>query len=189
MNDNYTPPEPEEENKVSPEDRIFPTMSPLAAGFLGLVIVFVLYQIGGSILTLIIFGFDIQNANMTAMRLMTIGGQILFILFPALLFAKLIYEDVGYIIRFKLPGWKEILIFLLGLIILTPLLQTYLYIQNYLFEQLAAQSTTLTSLKELLDSLDKLLSETYAELLESRSVFEASFIVIVVAVVPAICEE
>lgn len=189
MNDNYSPLEPDNDDGKSAEDKIIPTMSPLAAGFIGLVVVFLLYQIGGSILTLIVFGFDIENANMTAMRLMTIGGQILFILFPALLFAKLIYEDVGYIIRFKLPGWKEILVFAVGLAILTPLLQSFLYIQNYLIEQLAAQSETLTSLKELLDSLDKLLSETYADLLESQSIFEASFIVIVVAVVPAICEE
>ncbi|HSH51734.1 MAG TPA: CPBP family intramembrane glutamic endopeptidase, partial [Bacteroidales bacterium] len=135
------------------------------------------------------FGFDIESANINAMRLMTIGGQIMFILLPALVFAKLIYEDVGTIIRFKLPNWKEILVFVGGLAILTPLLQSYLYIQNYLINQVAKHIYFVQKVKELLDALDKLVTETYAELLKSTSIFEASFIVIVVAVIPAICEE
>ena len=188
MNDDFKLPEesPEEEHH---RREIEPTMSPIAAAFTGLAIVFVLYQIGGSLLTLLIFGFDIESANINAMRLMTIGGQIMFILLPALVFAKLIYEDVGTIIRFKLPNWKEILVFVGGLAILTPLLQSYLYIQNYLINQVAEHIYFVQKVKELLDALDKLVTETYAELLKSTSIFEASFIVIVVAVIPAICEE
>ena len=188
MNDDFKLPEesPEEEHH---RREIEPTMSPIAAAFTGLAIVFVLYQIGGSLLTLLIFGFDIESANINAMRLMTIGGQIMFILLPALVFAKLIYEDVGTIIRFKLPNWKEILVFVGGLAILTPLLQSYLYIQNYLINQVAKHIYFVQKVKELLDALDKLVTETYAELLKSTSIFEASFIVIVVAVIPAICEE
>jgi len=178
-----------EEEHLTPEQRLNPTMSPMAAGFIGLITVFVLYQIGGSLITLIIFGFDLESANITAMRLMTIGGQVLFILLPALLFAKLIYEDVTTIIRFRLPNFKEVIVFVIGLAILTPLLQSYLYVQNYLIEQLAAQSHFLTQIKDFLDTLDKLVSETYAGLLKSHSIFEALFIVIVVAVVPALCEE
>jgi membrane protease YdiL (CAAX protease family) len=188
MNDDFNTPEesPEEEQH---HKEIQPTMSPVAAAFTGLAIVFVLYQIGGSLLTLLIFGFDIESANINAMRLMTIGGQIMFILLPALVFAKLIYEDVGTIIRFKLPNWKEILVFVGGLAILTPLLQSYLYIQNYLLNQVAEHIYFVQKVKELLDTLDKLVTETYAELLRSTSIFEASFIIIVVAVIPAICEE
>lgn len=188
MNDDFNTPgeSPEEEHH---RREIKPTMSPIAAAFTGLAIVFVLYQIGGSLLTLLIFGFDIESANINAMRLMTIGGEILFILLPALVFAKLIYEDVGTIIRFKLPNWKEILVFVGGLAILTPLLQSYLYIQNYLLNQVAGHISFIQKVKELLDALDKLVTETYAELLRSTSIFEASFVVIVVAVIPAICEE
>ena len=188
MNDDFNTPE-ESPEKEQHRSKIQPTMSPIAAAFAGLVIVFVLYQIGGSLLTLLIFGFDIESANINAMRLMTIGGQIMFILLPALVFAKLIYEDVGTIIRFKLPNWKEILVFVGGLAILTSLLQSYLYIQNYLLNQVAEHIYFVQKVKELLDTLDKLVTETYAELLRSTSIFEASFIVIVVAVIPAICEE
>ena len=189
MNDDFNMPEDPSEEEESFKKIIEPTMSPLAAAFTGLAVVFVLYQIGGSILTLIIFGFDLESANINAMRLMTVGGQILFILVPALVFAKLIYEDVGTIIRFKIPNIKEVGAFVFGLILLAPLLQSYLYLQNFLINKLAENFHVVHTIKDMLDSLDKLVNETYSELLRSNSIFEASFIIVVVAVVPAICEE
>lgn len=189
MNEDFNNPEEKSDEEEPFKKVIEPTMSPLAAAFTGLAVVFVLYQIGGSLLTLLIFGFDIESANINAMRLMTIGGQIMFILLPALIFAKLIYEDVGTIIRFKFPNWKEIFVFVGGLALLTPLLQSFLYVQTYLIDQLANHIYLVHQVKELLDALDKLVTQTYAELLRSNSIFEASFIVIVVAVIPAICEE
>lgn len=189
MNDNFPKPEDSEEERDFNDNHLSPTMSPIAAAFIGLVFVFILYQIAGSLLTLLIFGFDLESANMNAMRLMTIAGQVLFILLPALILAKLIYEDVGTIIRFKLPNWKEILAFVIGLALLSPLLQSYLYIQTYIIEELAQHISIVHSIKEVLDSLDKLVTETYSELLRAESIFEGSFIIIVVAVVPAICEE
>jgi len=189
MNDDFNNPDESPDLGDSQEGKIYPTMSPIAAAFTGLVVVFVLYQIGGSILTLLIFGLDIKSANVNAMRLMTIGGQIMFILLPALVFAKLIYEDVGTIIRFKFPSFKEIVVFVVGMILITPLLQTYLYVQNFLINLLAEKYVVVEKIKSILDQLDKLVTETYSDLLRSETVFEASFIVIVVAVVPSICEE
>ncbi|MDZ7766112.1 MAG: type II CAAX endopeptidase family protein [Melioribacteraceae bacterium] len=189
MNNNFQKPEDSDEERDFNDNHLSPTMSPIAAAFIGLVFVFILYQIAGSLLTLLIFGFDLESANMNAMRLMTIAGQVLFILLPALIFAKLIYEDVGTIIRFKLPNWKEILAFVIGLALLSPLLQSYLYIQTYIIDELAKHVSIVHSIKEVLDSLDKLVTETYSELLRADSIFEGSFIIIVVAVVPAICEE
>ncbi|HET56757.1 MAG TPA: CPBP family intramembrane metalloprotease [Ignavibacteria bacterium] len=189
MNDDFNNPDESPHQGDSQERNIYPTMSPIAAAFTGLVVVFVLYQIGGSILTLLIFGLDIKSANVNAMRLMTIGGQIMFILLPALVFAKLVYEDVGTIIRFKLPSFKEIIVFVVGMILITPLLQTYLYVQNFLINLLAEKYVVVERIKSILDQLDKLVTETYSDLIRSETVFEASFIVIVVAVVPSICEE
>lgn len=189
MNDDFNNPDEFPDQGDSQERNIYPTMSPIAAAFTGLVVVFVLYQIGGSILTLLIFGLDIKSANVNAMRLMTIGGQIMFILLPALVFAKLVYEEVGTIIRFKLPSFKEIIVFVVGMILITPLLQTYLYVQNFLINLLAEKYVVVERIKSILDQLDKLVTETYSDLLRSETVFEASFIVIVVAVVPSICEE
>ena len=130
-------------NNIEPEEKqkynfpIEPTMSPTKAAVLGLIAVFFIFQFGGGLLAVGIFGLDISNANMNLMRLLTIGTQILFILFPAILFSKLVFEDVTSIIRLKIPKPKEVGIFAVGMILLIPLLQEYLHIQNYLISELS----------------------------------------------------
>ncbi|MDH7605633.1 MAG: CPBP family intramembrane metalloprotease [Melioribacter sp.] len=164
-------------------------ITPLSAAFLGLALVFILYQFGGAILTLLIFGLDFEKADINAVRLLTMGGQILLILVPALLLSKFIYVDVTSILRVRFPHKKEIVVFVIGLIILTPLLQNYLYIQNYLIEKIAQSNQVIKSIKNIVDQLDKLLESTYSNLIVAHSFFEGLFIILIVAVVPALCEE
>lgn len=167
----------------------YPLISPYAAAFLGLIGGFFLYQFVGGLLTIIIFQFDIDSAPVNGLRLMTMGGQILFMLLPSLLFAKWVYGDVSDIISIKLPKWIELFLFSIGVIILTPLLQSYLYIQNILIEQLAASSTFINSFKHFFDSMNELVEKTYSNLLMANSLPELFFVVIVIAAVPALCEE
>ncbi len=168
---------------------IKPLISPIAAAFIGLIGGFILYQIVGGLLMVIIFGFDIKHAPVDGMRLMTMAGQILFILLPALIFSKWFYEDVSYIIRTKLPKLAEVGWFVLGLIILIPLLQSYIYIQNYIIIKLANQVPFVQSIKNFMDMLDKTVEGQYANLLTAHSFFEGLFVIIIVAVTPAVCEE
>ena len=57
-----------QKQEPSPEDHsIKPKYSPVAAAFIGLIAVFILYQFGGSLLTIAIFGFKLQNADVTAL--------------------------------------------------------------------------------------------------------------------------
>jgi len=176
---------PQQQNPEQPVINI----TPLSAAFLGLALVFILYQFGGAILTLLIFGLDFEKADINAVRLLTMGGQILLILVPALLLSKFIYVDVTSILRVRFPGKKEIIVFIIGLIILTPLLQNYLYIQNYLIEKIAQSNQVIKSIKNIVDQLDKLLESTYTNLIVAHSFFEGLFIILIVAVVPALCEE
>lgn len=168
---------------------ITPTMSPIAAAVFGLIAVFFLYQVGSAIIILLIFGSDISSIDNNSIRLLTTGSQILFILLPALVFAKLVYEDVTEIIRFRLPGIKEIGVFLFGMIIIIPLLQNYLYIQNYFIERAAESSSFVHSVKSFFDQIDKWIEEAFGDLLLASNTAEAILIVIVIAVVPAVCEE
>jgi len=167
----------------------YPLISPIAAAFLGLIGGFFLYQFIGGIVTLIIFGFDVESAPVNSLRLMTMAGQILFILLPALLFAKWVYGDVSDIISVKMPDWIELTIFSAGIIILIPLLQSYLYIQNYFIEQLAANSEMVYSIKSFFDSLNELVEKTYGNMLKADSAPEIFLVVLTIAVVPAISEE
>ena len=182
--------------KKNPDDFDFryipkdePLIHPVLAAILGLIGVFFLYQIIGSLITLIILGFDLENADINSLRLMTMAGQLMFILVPTLILSLLVYKDIPSIIRLKLPSVKETLIFILGLIILTPLLQELLYMQSYFFDLLAQASPVFDKLKNLLDELDKVIESTYGNLLGAGNIFEYILVIVVVSVVPAICEE
>ncbi len=186
---NIQPEQRESEIPDNSDDYVKSNISPIAAAFIGLVGGFFLYQFVGGLLSLIVFGFDLDKAPINGLRLMTMAGQILFILLPALVFSKLIYEDVGKIIRLRIPDWTEIILFIVGIGILTPLLQSYLYIQNYYIELWAKHSESINSLKTFFDSLNELVDKTYGNLLKASGVPELLFVVIIVAVVPAISEE
>ncbi len=169
--------------------QLHPAISPLAAAFIGLFGGFFLYQIVGGVLTLLIFGLDIEKAPVNSFRLMTMAGQVLFILLPALLFSKWFYEDVTTVIRFKPARWKEIGLFVLGIVVLTPLLENFLVIQNYFINKLASSSPVINSAKNFFDTLNDKVESTYSNLLTSHSIPEGLLVILVVAAVPAVCEE
>ncbi|MCZ7616139.1 MAG: hypothetical protein M5T52_21940 [Ignavibacteriaceae bacterium] len=139
----------------------YPLISPVAAAFLGLIGGFILYQFVGGLLTVLLFGFDLEAAPVNGIRFITIIGQLLFIFLPAIFFSKWIYGDISKIISIRLPHWKELLLFVLGILILTPLLQSYLYIQNYLIEQWAQSSEFINSIKFMFDSLNELIEKNF----------------------------
>ena len=183
-NENLRPEDPKQDDY-----KIIPTMSPNKAAVLGLIVVFFIFQFGGGLLALSVFGFDLNKADMNLMRLLTIGSQILFILFPAILFSKLVFEDVTKILRVRLPAPKEIGIFVVGLILLIPLLQNYLHIQNYILVELAKSVPFIEGIKNFFDMMDKLVEESYLQLLSAKNAFEYFIVIITVSVTPAICEE
>ena len=188
--DQIAPEKSEEvENIVPQSESTYPLISPIAAAFLGLIGGFILYQFLGGLMTLLIFGFDLEAAPVNGLRFMTIIGQILFIFLPALFFSKWIYGDVSKIISLKMPNWKGLALFVLGIIILTPLLQSYLYIQNYFIERWAESSEFVNSIKFLLDSLNELIEKTFGDLIRADNVPEMLLVIIAISVVPAICEE
>jgi membrane protease YdiL (CAAX protease family) len=183
------PEKPEEKINIVESYSPYPLISPIAAAFLGLIGGFILYQFVGGLLTVLIFGFNLDTAPVNSIRLITIFGQIFFIMLPAILFSKWIYGDISKIISLKLPDWKELSLYILGIIILTPLLQSYLYIQNYFVEQLAAHSQFINSIKTLLDSLNELIEKTFGNLMSAQNIPEMLLVVFTISVVPAVCEE
>ncbi len=186
-----SPPENSEENNSNsdPDNIIEYQIPPIGAAFLGLIGGFFLYQIVGALLTVLIFGLDLESVPVNGLRLMTMAGQILFILLPALVFAKWIYSDVGKIIRIRKTTWQEMGLFTIGIIILTPLLQTFLYIQNFFLEEWAKNSGFINSIKTFFDTLNELVEKTYGNLLSASNIFEFILVVLVVAIVPAVTEE
>lgn len=179
----------DKKSKNDPDNDVEPLISPIGAAFIGLIGGFFLYQIVGALLTVLIFGLNLESVPANSMRLMTMAGQILFILLPALLFSKWIYVDVGKIIRIRKPEWKELGLFTIGIVILTPLLQSYLYIQNYFLEIFAKNFAFVNSIKTFFDTLNEMVEKTYGNLLSASNIFELLLVILVVSVVPAISEE
>lgn len=179
----------EDQPGYDPDDDIEFKISPIGAAFIGLAGGFFLYQIVGAILTLIIFGTNLDAIPVNSLRLMTMAGQILFILLPALLFAKWIYSDVGKIIRIKKPDLAALGLFVLGIIIITPLLQSFLYIQNYFIEFWAKNIPFVNSVKSFFDMVNDMVEKTYGDLITAHNIFELLLVITVVAVVPALAEE
>lgn len=186
---NFQSEEKQESLKLSEEEELVPKISPVKAGILGLAGGFIFYQIFGSLLMLLIFGTDFQNADINALRLMNIAGEILFILLPALIFSKIIYENVTKVIRFRSAPWHEYLLFILGMIVLIPLLQNFLSIQNFYFEMWSQNVKVLNDIKVFLDEMSKMVESTYGNLLSINSFLDAVIVILAVSVVPAICEE
>ena len=167
-----------------------PHVNPSVAAILALIFVFILYQFGGGLLHILIFGFDLKEANMNAFRLFTMGGQILFILAPTIIIANAVYQNkVSEVLRIKIPNWKEIIIFILGLALFVPFLQNFIIFQSYIIQELAELSSFFSTLKIFFDEMDKLLASTYGDILSTTSVLEMILVVLVVAVTPAFCEE
>lgn len=168
---------------------ITPAISPVAAAFIGLIGGLFLYQIVGGMITILVLGIKIENAPVNSVRLMTMAGQVLFILLPALLFTKWFYVDITRVLRIKIPDIKELGLFTLGILFLVPLLEYYLIIQTWCIDYLALHYHWVHSIKTLLDRLNDYVENTYGNLLTPNSIFEGGLIVLVVAVVPALCEE
>jgi CAAX protease family protein len=179
----------DEEEKRITLNGFEPQISPITAAFIGLIGGFFLYQFVGGLLTFIILGFDINNAPVNGLRIMTMVSQLFFILLPAILFSKWIYNDFRKILKIKIPDYKEIALFIIGIFVLTPLLQNYVSIQNHFIDKMAEISPFLNSIKTLLDSLNKLVEKSYLNLLSTQTVFDVIFVIFVVSIVPAVSEE
>ncbi|MGE5365003.1 MAG: type II CAAX prenyl endopeptidase Rce1 family protein [Bacteroidota bacterium] len=159
------------------------------AALFGLSAVFLFYQILGGGLSALIFGFDPSDDDLTALRLMTAAGEILFILLPALLLSGFFYRDISSVIRLNRPSVKELLLFSAGMLVLILLLQTYMYVQDFLMDQAAGAFPWFNGLKTEFDKYNQLVEKEYDKLIFGSSLIEKGFIVIIVAVVPAVCEE
>jgi membrane protease YdiL (CAAX protease family) len=157
------------------------SISPVAYAFLALLVVFVLYQIVGGTATLLIFGSKVRPETVQWLRLATMIGQILLILIPTILLARFQNPNIRETLRLRGTGLLEVLPAIVGVLSLQQLLQVYMTLQD--------QIPVPTSIRPFVDSIRTAIEETYKELASSHSIPELFYVLIVVALVPAFCEE
>ncbi len=189
----------DDDNKVEIEENnnnsVYPKMPPLFTGLASALAIFIIYQLAGSVIFLLIFGADVVNMkkfsalDINIFRLLTIGGQVLFMLFPTLVITKYVYKDVTSIMRVKKVKLIEISLFFIGFVVLTPILQYLIAFQTYGIEYLAKISPSFNGLKSFLDSMNSSLDEVYKSVMIANNPFEFIWIVVFAALTPAICEE
>jgi membrane protease YdiL (CAAX protease family) len=162
-------------------------LKPLFFIFMSLTIVFILYQIIGGSMTFLFMGEDQQlsEENLNLTRIIMSFAQFMFILAPAIILVMLHGDNVKETFRLKMPKVPVLIFAILGILIIQPFLQMFLYYQNELIFSLPFGQEVLNQLKELFDMLES----TTEKLVIAKSFPEFLLIVFVIAITPAICEE
>jgi uncharacterized protein len=147
-----------------------------------LAIIFVLYQAGGGLVVFFAVGAgEITRNNVQLVRLLTMLGQLLFLLLPTLLFARLLSRKKHEIFPVRVPGIQESMVVLVALFSLQRVFEAYLFFQD--------KVPIPKLLQELLDPIKKMMESLVAVLVHTESMPELFFVILVVAIVPAIAEE
>ncbi|MCX8010676.1 MAG: CPBP family intramembrane metalloprotease [Ignavibacteria bacterium] len=165
------------------------SIHPVGAGFLVLIITFVLYQVVGGLLTYFFVGVNITEENVKTVRLLTSISQIVFLLIITILFAKIIYNDFENVFKISKPNLVELLVAFFGLFFLVISSQSFLYLQENFLKYLANSNASVKSLLSVLDEFDKVVEESYKKMINAENNFEFVAVVLSVALIPAFCEE
>lgn len=151
-----------------------------------LFVVFFSYQILGGLISLTFV--DIQDpvsGDKNLLRAVTAFSQFMFMLFPVLMLSYLQGNRFDDAFKIKKPKASMMFLSILGIILIQPAIEAYMYFQNKLIYSLPLGETITTALKEM----DKMFEELTLKLVASYSVPELLVVLFVIAVTPAICEE
>ncbi|MBI5402185.1 MAG: CPBP family intramembrane metalloprotease [Ignavibacteriae bacterium] len=176
----------------NPNENI-PRKAPLAnmhpAVFIVIVLftTFITYQVFGGLLTVIIVGAKVEKftENLSTTRIILSFAQFMFLLFPALILSMMRGNNFRDTFRVKKPDLVIFFLSVFGLVLVQPFLQAYLVIQNKLIFSLPFGTEAIKQVKDLFDSLE----QTTMSLVTAHSIPEFIFVIFVIAVTPAICEE
>ena len=160
---------------------LFQRIEPIPFAIIALAIIFFLYQAVGGGITLLLFKGAITQDNIQLVRWATLIGQILFILLPTLILMRLRTPHVVAFARLRVPDYKEILLTVVAVFALQQLLQGYMMLQDAI--------PLPSGIERILDQVKSMIEEMYLILVTAHSPMELVFVVVVVALVPAISEE
>lgn len=157
------------------------SISPILFTLVVLFAIFVSYQVVGGVLTILFVGSRVTPENVMLHRVFTMAGQILFIFFPTIVFARLFDLQFLRVFPWRVPRGGETLFAILSLFFLQEVLQIYLLFQDRIpFPE---------ELRRVIDPAKQMIEEMFRILVSSKSLPELLFVVLVVAVTPAIVEE
>lgn len=156
-------------------------ISPVLFALVVLLAIFVSYQVVGGLLTLLFVGSRVTPDNVMLHRVFTMVGQILFIFIPTLVFARLFDLRFSRVFPWRMPRGGETIFAVLSLFFLQEVVQIYMIFQDRIpFPE---------ELRKIIDPAKQMIEEMFRTLVSSKGAPELLFVVLVVAVTPAIVEE
>lgn len=156
-------------------------MNPVLFCLFALALIFVLYQIVGGLITLVVARGEITLSNVTLVRWATLLGQLLFILVPTVWLARERHGDLPVFFRLHVPELRHLVATMVAVFALQQMLQTYMVVQDMI--------PLPPDLQRILDALRRLLEESERVLVQTNTPGEFLFVLLVVALVPAVSEE
>jgi uncharacterized protein len=156
-------------------------ISPIIFACVSLVVVFFLYQIVGGLLTLLLVGSKVTAGTVTVHRIFTMAGQILFLLCPTLILARLLDTKLSRVFPWRKPHVGETIFAVLSLLFLQEAMQIYLFFQDRIPLPHEIEKYTAPA--------RQMFEEMFRLLVSAKNIPELFFVVLVVAITPAIVEE
>jgi hypothetical protein len=172
------------DNNLTPKTGFIQNLNPFGYVVIVLLIVFFLYQIIGGFLA-IISGGEKLDENIHITRLVLAFGQYMLILAPTVFFTRLQTHDIKGTFRLKLPAPGLLILSILGIVLIQPLLQGYMYFQDFILNHLPILQESIKWLKDIFDMLEKATDK----IVSAYSPLEFIVVVFVISITPAICEE
>lgn len=143
--------------------------------------VFILYQVVAGGLVILLVGLTVTPQNAETVRWATVASQILCILVPSLLLARLRYGSIRKAISFKLPGSRQLFSSVVAVFALQQVLQVYLIAQDSI--------PLPQEVQKVLEAIKELYEHMYLLLVTANTPWEFLIVVFSVALVPAVSEE
>ena len=156
-------------------------ISPILFAALSLLFVFILYQMVGGVLTFLLFGLRPGATEAAGFRLVTGLGQVFLIFIPTLLLVRLVTFEPAKHFRVKVPDIRLIGLTLIGIFSLQQVLQIIIVFQDKI--------PLPRSIERLIEPLKEAIEELMKTIVGATTIPELLFVVLIVALIPAICEE
>lgn len=177
---------PEESNgSAPPPGSIFKQLNPVAFVIVVLAVIFFLYQFVGGLLAFAAGDITMDNPDVKITRVILSFGQFMFILAPAVFFARFRTHDLKSMFKLNTPKPSLLLLAVLGIVMIQPFLQGYMYFQEQLINSIPFLNDSLKPVKDLFDTFET----STMKIVKAHNWFEFSVVVFVICITPAICEE
>ena len=174
---------PEEHNEnQKPAGSFLKGLNPFAYVIVVLAVIFFLYQFIGGALALAAGDMSLDNPNVKITRIILAFGQFMFILAPAIFFARLQTPNLKEIFRLNKPKPVLVILAVLGIVMIQPFLQGYMYFQEQLINSVPFLNDGLKPLRDLFNTFE----QSTMKIVQAHSWFEFSVVVFVICITPAI---